>query len=132
MQENEFLTSVQRRAHLDSVEEARTATEATLATLGERLTAGEAEDVAAQLPDELAAHLREPGDEPAADLSAEAFLERVADRATVDEEPEELVRAVTGTVATAVSGGELDDARSQLPAAYDRLFADGVGGERAR
>ena len=50
---DQFLTTVQQKAGI-SRERAEAAARATLETLAERLSSGEARDVAAQLPPELA------------------------------------------------------------------------------
>jgi uncharacterized protein (DUF2267 family) len=75
MQRNDFLESVSAQGDLESVDVAEDVTIATLRALGERLTPGEAEDLASALPDELAGVLGEvKGD------GAEQFLERVRNR----------------------------------------------------
>ncbi|MDQ2050020.1 DUF2267 domain-containing protein [Natronolimnohabitans sp. A-GB9] len=66
IQENEFYSLVQEAGHLESMDRTQTASEAVLATLGETLTGGEAEDVAAQLPGELARILE--GEDPVTSL----------------------------------------------------------------
>ena len=57
MKYDEFIGQVQHRAGLGSHTEAECATRATLETLAERLAGGEAHDLAAQLPPELARSL---------------------------------------------------------------------------
>ena len=54
MQGDEFHRLVQGDYPADSADQARTATHAVLETLAETVTGGESEDVAAQLPGELA------------------------------------------------------------------------------
>jgi uncharacterized protein (DUF2267 family) len=49
---DEFIEAVEQRAHVER-DVAEQATRATLETLSERLTGGEADDVAAQLPKPL-------------------------------------------------------------------------------
>ncbi|MFD1562639.1 DUF2267 domain-containing protein [Haloarchaeobius amylolyticus] len=121
MDDQEFITTVRRRANLESDAVARSVTMATLQTLGERLTMGEVDDLAVQLPESLADALREHGEVPG-DFSFDEFRSRVDDRANIEgDSPPTLVRAVGVTLAEAV-GAELDDARAQLPPAYDRLF----------
>ena len=58
MEHDEFIGQVQARARLDSRGAAEQATRATLETLGERLSEGAAENLAAQLPHEIGEHLR--------------------------------------------------------------------------
>jgi uncharacterized protein (DUF2267 family) len=57
---DEFIAQVQRRADLNSKNEAVQATRAVLETLGERLAGGEPKDLASQLPPELASYLQQP------------------------------------------------------------------------
>jgi uncharacterized protein (DUF2267 family) len=56
---DDFINSVARRAGASS-EQARTITEATLETLADRISGGEANDLADRLPYQLADHLRKP------------------------------------------------------------------------
>lgn len=131
MNEQEFLTNVRDQAGLESADEARAATEATLHVLGSRITETEAEDLAAQLPEAFGPNLTwESGTEPKS-FDVESFVERVRERESddnrIDEsESEAHARAVAATLTDAVSGGELSDVRSQLPDEYDQLF-DGDG-----
>ena len=60
MKYDEFIGQVRHRARLSSHAEAERATRATLETLAERLAGGEAHDLAAQLPPELARSLEAP------------------------------------------------------------------------
>jgi uncharacterized protein (DUF2267 family) len=126
-----LLTLVQRATGLDRPA-AQRAIEATLRTLGERITGGEAGDIAAFLPAELRAPL-ERALEPAEPIGREEFVRRVAEREGVDPETaEEHVRAVFRMLGRAVAPGELRDMASQLPAEYeDLLEAAGVGRRQA-
>ncbi|MBV9453425.1 MAG: DUF2267 domain-containing protein [Rubrobacter sp.] len=95
---------------------------ATLETLSERLTGGEAKDLAAQLPQELQAPLQRSA-EPPEDFSLEEFYERVAERAGVDTETARNDASVVMTVLKeAVTAGQLDDLMAQLPAHFNVLF----------
>lgn len=60
MRQNEFLESVRELGDFDSNEPTEEATVATLQTLTERLTPGQAPDLASGLPDELAGAVVEP------------------------------------------------------------------------
>ena len=94
---------------------------ATLRTLADRITAGEAGDLAAQLPTPLKDDLRKECDE-AEPFDVDEFVRRVSQRAHVDENA-----ARTGAMATmitvreAVTPGEFDDITSQLPQEYREL-----------
>lgn len=123
MKHDEFIGQVQHRARLSSRGEAERATRATLETLAERLAGGEATDLASQLPLELAEHLRSAWSGRGERFSLDEFFQRVSRREGVDL-PKAVyhARAVMEVLSEAVSTGEMDDVRAQLPAEFDRLF----------
>ncbi|NUB90781.1 DUF2267 domain-containing protein [Haloterrigena sp. SYSU A121-1] len=127
MQENEFYSLVQEAGHLESMDRAQAASEAVLATLGETLTGGEAEDVAAQLPDELA-RILEDADHDGAGYDRGAFVDRVGEHLRdTDVEPddaEQFAEAVTDAVAAALTDGEIQNLKSQLDDDLHPLFED--------
>ena len=129
MKHDEFIGQVQHRARLSSRGEAERATRATLETLAERLAGGEAKDLAAQLPQEIAEHLRREWSGIGERFSLEEFFRRVSLREGVDL-PDAIfhARAVIEVLSEAVSIGEMDDVRAQLPAEFDRLFEAGSRG----
>jgi uncharacterized protein (DUF2267 family) len=134
MQSSEFYQTVQRRARLDDTEQARSAAEATLRTLAERIAEGEARNVADQLPDELGAPVAEASDGGTDNFGISEFFERVADRESdresVDPQDAELhAQAATDALSQAISTGQLDDVLAQLPSEYDALFETLDGGE---
>src|SRR6187200_2195595 len=100
-------------AHLDR-EQAERATRAVLTTLAERLSKGEALDLAEQLPPSLAAWLHTTGGpEP---LHYDEFLRRVAAREGSDTKTAERhAQAVFRALAQSVDGDELDDVAAELP-----------------
>lgn len=111
---DEFIRSVARQAGV-SREDAERLTAATLQTLAERVAAGEAEDLAAQLPGELRPHLTGVA-EGAEGFDVDTFVARVADRAGTD--PDQALAhqgAVFATLREAVTPGELEDLAAQLP-----------------
>ena len=123
MRYDEFIGQVQHRARLGSHAEAERATHATLETLAERLAGGEAHDLAAQLPPELARSLELPDAGIGAKLTLNEFFELVSEREGVDLEDSTLhARVVIGVLTEAVSLGEIKDVRVQLPAAFAQLF----------
>ena len=96
-------------------------TRATLATLAERITGGEAQDLAAQLPGPLKTALT-GAQENAEAFSFEEFVERTAERAGTDVDVAEVaVIAVFATLRDAVTPGEFDDVLSQLPSDFPRV-----------
>ncbi|MBX0293658.1 DUF2267 domain-containing protein [Haloarcula nitratireducens] len=126
MNEHEFLAAVERRTDVESDNEAHVVADATLQTLSDRIVQGEAEDIASQLPRQLADSLT-AGPVEAEEFSASEFTDRVetreADLGTLDDpDGEEHAQAVLEVLGEAVSGGELDDAREQLPDEFDPLF----------
>jgi uncharacterized protein (DUF2267 family) len=121
MKHDEFLTKVGQRADV-SLETAESLTAATLRTLAERISGGEARDLAAQLHSALKPYLSS-APEPAESFGAEEFVRRVAERAGVDEDKARAgIQAVFSTVREAVTGGEIDDIRAQLSRDYDQLI----------
>jgi uncharacterized protein (DUF2267 family) len=120
MKEEEFEKEVSRRAGLPR-DRARVLIRATLETLADRLTAGEAHDVASQLPEPMKEWLI-PGVPEAERFGVEEFIRRVSDRARVPpEEARRAVEAVFTTLHKAITGGEFKDMLAQLPDEYLEL-----------
>jgi uncharacterized protein (DUF2267 family) len=126
-----FLEVVEQTAGL-SRERAEQAVRATLETLAERITRGEADDIAAHLPQELR-HLLTDAPEPAESFSYDEFIRRVAEREGVDPAAAaDHVRAVFVALGVAVAPGELRDMAAQLPRGFEPLLdAAGVGRRQA-
>lgn len=123
MKHDEFVKEVQRRAGLNSKEEAEEATASTLKTLSEHLAGGEPQNLAAQLPDELAKHLRHSGESEGEAFSAEEFFKRISDRTGASEAASrEHARAVIEAINEMVSPGELGDLQEQLPPELAAMF----------
>ena len=121
MRGDEFVAEVRNLAELSNNEEAEKATRATLETLRERLAGNEPSNLAAQLPPEIAPHVE--GDGGRESFSVQEFYSRVAHKEGVDQtEAAKHARAVATVLQTAVTGGELDDVRSQLGNEYKELF----------
>lgn len=118
----EFIDAVADRANV-APDRAQILARATLQTLAERLSGGEAQDLAAELPEPLQDPLRRPIDKPPERFGVEEFVRRTAGRAGVDaEQAKEGVRAVLTTVREAVGGGEFRDVMSQLPKEYREVI----------
>jgi uncharacterized protein (DUF2267 family) len=115
-------------------EPARRATQATLETLADRISKGEARDLADQLPPELAPSLAT--DHDAERFGVDEFLRRLAEREGVDlESARRHAMAVFAALGQAVSPDELSDLRSELPKDYAPLlprgpYVDAVSSER--
>ncbi|MEN3308551.1 MAG: hypothetical protein V7603_4753 [Micromonosporaceae bacterium] len=117
-----FLSKVKERGEYADAREAEDVTRAVLGLLARRLDAGEAGDLAAQLPDPAAAALTSR-DGPAEAFGVREFLDRVARATNATEVTAQWdASAVLTTVAEAVSGGELNDVLTQLPSGYAALF----------
>ena len=94
---------------------------ATLRTLADRISGGEAQDLAAQLPGPLQDDLRPPREDAEA-FGVDEFVRRVAERGHVDPGVARTgAAAVLITVREAVTPGEFDDVLSQLPQEYREL-----------
>ncbi|SEH14703.1 Uncharacterized conserved protein, DUF2267 family [Natronorubrum sediminis] len=126
MQYDNFIGEVQHRAQLDSREAALSISRATLTTLSERIQPGEAENLGAQLPEELGRFLEVVDD--VEQFAFDEFVDRVADREEVgDDDPADAAfhaQVVLDVVEEAVSVGALEDIKTQLPMdeGYDELF----------
>jgi uncharacterized protein (DUF2267 family) len=120
MNAEEFEQSVGDRAGMPA-DRARVLIQATLQTLAERLSGGEASDLAAQLPKPMKEWLP-PAGEPAQSFGLDEFIRRVSDRAQVPPDTaRQAVRAVFTTVREAVTEGEFKDVMSQLPSEFSEL-----------
>ncbi|MEA2323848.1 MAG: hypothetical protein QOD81_3698 [Solirubrobacteraceae bacterium] len=110
---------------------AERAVHATLATLAERVTGGEARDIALFLPEEVRRPL-ESAPERAEAFALEEFVRRVAERERVaPEAAAEHARAVFEALGLAVAPGELRDMLAQLPSDFAPLLkAAGLGRRR--
>jgi uncharacterized protein (DUF2267 family) len=121
MKGEQFIAEVKNLAELDSNEDAQKTIRATLETLRERLAGNEPADLAAQLPQEIAPFVEGAGGQEA--FSVQEFYERVAHKeGTKSEEAVKHARAVATVLQTAVTGGALEDVRSQLGNDYEELF----------
>ncbi|WP_435181787.1 DUF2267 domain-containing protein [Halorussus sp. AFM4] len=122
MKYDDFMGEVQHRLELPDTGRAVRATRAVLQSLGERLQAGEAEDLAASLPMEVDYYLESADSGQRFDY--DEFVGKVADRANVDRsDAAYYAKAVFGLVSELVSAGEIEQVRAQLPDDYEDLFA---------
>jgi uncharacterized protein (DUF2267 family) len=116
----EFIAKVAKHSALPR-DEAEAITRATLQALGERITGGEARDLAAQLPHELQDTL-ESASEEAEPFDLDEFIRRVSKRAAVaPADARDGITAVFQTFQDAVSFGEFDDVMDQLPEEFAAL-----------
>jgi uncharacterized protein (DUF2267 family)/ribosome-associated translation inhibitor RaiA len=127
---DDFARLVARYGRLDP-DLARPAADAVLDALGERLTSGEVEDLAAMLPEDLARALKR-GDARSKGaprpLGLIEFERRIADRESVTpEEARRHARAVLAALREAVGDKEFSDALAQLPRQFRVLLEDDTG-----
>ena len=128
MQYDTFIEQVQNRARLSTRAEAERAAEATLKTLAERLAGGESHHLVDQLPEELARRIREEANANAETFGLSEFFKRVARKEGV--EPSEAAfhaRAVMDVWCEAVTAGQVEDVRTQLPEEFAPLLESGKG-----
>lgn len=108
-----FIATVQHEAGIPK-QQAERAVAATLATLAERISGGEANDIAKQLPAELRRLLADGSNAQPFDLKE--FLRRVAEREGVaPDSAEQHALAVFSALGRAVSHDEIADMASELP-----------------
>ncbi|MGC5020688.1 DUF2267 domain-containing protein [Micromonospora sp. DT47] len=120
MNYTEFIQSVATRPRV-SPTQAEPITRATLQTLAERISGGQARDLVPQLPEELRACVRKPNENPEPFGLAE-FFERVQSRAAVNlQTATDGARAVLDTLREAVSAKEYGDFVSQMPQEFWQL-----------
>ncbi|RLP96460.1 DUF2267 domain-containing protein [Micromonospora sp. CV4] len=117
----EFLEVVGKRAGMPAAEAAKIVG-ATLTTLSEGVSGGEARHLATQVPEELRGYLRKDVDF-AEQLDLVKFLNEVGVRAGTDgDRTAEVARAVLTTLREAVSAEDLENLESELPKDFRRLF----------
>lgn len=123
MQTDEFVRRVQEQAKIPTGDAALNVIEATLETLGERLPGDERGGLAAELPAQLKAYVRKREKTLPVPYGLEEFYNRVAGRAGLGlREAIRQSHAVMSVLQEAVSAGQLQDVRRQLPAEYEEPF----------
>jgi uncharacterized protein (DUF2267 family) len=113
---DDFTGEVQHRLELSGTGEAVRATRATLLTLGQRLSAGNAEDLAASLPMEIKWYLTGAVHDHGQRFDWREFVDRVSDIEGVD--PADAAyhaRVVVDLVHTQVPGSDFQQLRDALP-----------------
>jgi uncharacterized protein (DUF2267 family) len=122
--ERELIDLVEHETHLPP-EQAERALRATLKTLGERISGGEARDLAQELPRSVASELYDG--ETAEPFDIGEFLRRVSKREGVDrDEAREHARAVFAALGFAIDPKEIRDMVAQLPSDYAPLVEAAV------
>jgi uncharacterized protein (DUF2267 family) len=122
-----FIEAVARQAEVP-YDQAEVLTHATLETLAERVTGGEARDLASELPKALRQDLRKARD-TAESFDRGEFVRRVGVRAGTDAATAGSgASAVLTTLREGVSTGEFKDLVSQLPKDVRELIAPSAAG----
>jgi len=129
MNYDEFTGTVQHRLELPGTGETVRAIRATLMTVGQRIPAGNAEDLAASLPMEIDWYLTGAVHDHGQRFDWAEFVERVSDIEGVDR-PDAAYHAqvIVDLVGTLVPPSDLQQLRDQLPEGEDdenwgKLFA---------
>jgi uncharacterized protein (DUF2267 family) len=116
-----FIAAVEHDAHVPR-EDAERAVGATLHTLAERLSGGEAEDIAEQLPPELAGFMHDGS--KAEPFDVDEFIRRIAEREGVPKEDAVAhARAVFAALGRVLTPNELHDMASELPRDFGDLLS---------
>jgi uncharacterized protein (DUF2267 family) len=128
---DEFIDRVAERAGV-SRKHAAKLTEATLKVLADRISGGQALDLAAMLPEQLARHLRKPHQKQPKKYGFDEFVGKVHDRADVPrKEVRPGIRAVLLTLREVAGEKEFRDALAQLPDEFEELLQEEGGAEAA-
>lgn len=117
-----FLARVEEYGQLVSRDESQELTQATLAALAERVSTGQASDLAGWLPAPLRPYLR-AASEPATPFDSRVFIRQVMDVRHLDSaSAQRQVRAVLAAVREQVPEKEVSDTLEQLPQELAQLF----------
>ncbi|MBD2344681.1 DUF2267 domain-containing protein [Anabaena subtropica] len=118
-----FITHVQSLAQSNSREEAQRATCATLETIKERISGEEAQELAAQLPQELADCLRGREGEPDQSFNLQDFIMRVSQKENLEPTTTAIhVRAVFAVLQNAIRPEEFAKLHSHFSHDYEEMF----------
>lgn len=128
MDYHDFVGEVQQRLELPGMGEAVRAIRAVLTTLGERLQAGEASNLAGPLPMEIDRYLHEASSGQR--FGFDEFVSRVAERAALGDDEEGrptavyYTQAILALLAEVVPGSEFEQVREGFPEGegFDQLF----------
>ena len=122
MNHDEFVGQVQHKAQLSSRGDAERIIRVTFETLRDRLQPENAEHLAAQLPPELARHLR--GSRQFLHLNLDEFFRRIAIREGTDADTAAThARCVFETLREAITPGAVHKLEHQLPHEFKPLIS---------
>jgi uncharacterized protein (DUF2267 family) len=116
-----FISTVEREAGIRDDSDAERAVRATLETLAERLSGGEAEDIRDRLPPEIRPMMHDGA--AAEPFGLDDFVSRVAERERVDPgTAKRHATAVFAALGRAIGHDELHDMASELPKDFEPLL----------
>jgi uncharacterized protein (DUF2267 family) len=119
-----FITVVRERADVPEAEAKRVAC-VTLRILSQRISVGEAEDIAERLPGELRSCVQPDG--APQKFRLEGFIKRLEEQLGVDRrKAEREAKAVFAALWSTVGSDEFDDMRSELPKNFGPLLDEAV------
>ncbi|MEH1940370.1 MAG: DUF2267 domain-containing protein [Nostoc sp.] len=123
MEYEEFITHVQSLAQSDSREEAERATRATLETLKERIAVEEAQDLAANLPQQLGDYLRGREGDSGDSFNLQEFIMRASRKENIEPTTAAIhVRAVFAVLQNAISPEVFAALHSHFSHDYEEIF----------
>ena len=123
MQTDEYITRVQRRADLDSTDEASRVTSTVLGIFGTLDLRGQLKDAASQLSQGIGPMLT--ARETSQSFSASQFVSAVATELSIDEgAAEKAATAVLTTLREALSDGQFLDLNAVLPEEFHRFVTE--------
>lgn len=123
MEYTEFITHVQSLAQSSSREEAERATRTTLETIKERISGDEAQDLAAQLPEELSECLRGREGQPDQAFNLQDFIVRVSQKENIEPTTTAIhVRAVFAVLQNAINPEEFAKLHHHFSHDYEEMF----------
>ena len=123
MQTDEYITRVQRRADLDSTDEASRVTSTVLGIFGTLDLRGQLKDAASQLSLGIGPMLT--ARETSQSFSASQFVSAVATELSIDEgAAEKAATAVLTTLREALSDGQFLDVNAVLPEEFHRFVTE--------
>lgn len=118
-----LIMAVQAETDLEDRQQTQLAIDTTLALLIQRITPGEAKDFIAQLPSLLQPSLRALPQGPDKSIDRKAIIAGLSKQLGLDTaQAERLIGPLIGTIAQAISPGQAEDIRRQLPEDLRSLF----------
>lgn len=118
-----LIMAVQAETDLEDRQQTQLAIDTTLALLIQRITPGEAKDFIAQLPSLLQPSLRGLPQGPDKSIDRKAIIVGLSKQLGLDTaQAERLIGPLIGTIAQAISPGQAEDIRRQLPEDLRSLF----------